>query len=176
MLWSFNCSDVVLISEVDGEQQNKFYAHRVILCAQSEVFKVMMESPHWSVAEQKEIVLQGVPPTVLSFLLKYIYTGTCLFPRDDLNLGVELLAVADRYMLFPMKHQCEAVLSSKISSEVVIPLYNAAFQFNAQTLYNNCCHYLLENYHNLDDPDHSTLFHLLENANAKSKKERTQPR
>lgn len=53
-------------------------------------------------------------------MLQYLYTGACLFPRDDLNLGVELLGVADQFMLDPMKLQCETLLSDKIDAEVGI--------------------------------------------------------
>ena len=55
---------------------------------------------------------------VLQHLLQYLYTGACHFPQDDLNLGVDLVGVADQYMLEPMKLQCEKVLSSKIDKEV----------------------------------------------------------
>ena len=37
------CSDCVLVSS-DGE---KFHAHKLVLCAQSGVFKSMLESEHW---------------------------------------------------------------------------------------------------------------------------------
>lgn len=55
---------------------------------------------------------------VLQHLLQYLYTGSCHFPQDDLNLGVELVGVADQFLLDPMKLQCEKVLSSKIDIEV----------------------------------------------------------
>ena len=55
---------------------------------------------------------------VLQHLLQYLYTGSCHFPQDDLNLGVELVGVADQFLLDPMKLQCEKVLSNKIDKEV----------------------------------------------------------
>lgn len=54
----------------------------------------------------------------MQLLLKYLYTGQCLFPRDDLNLGIELMAAADQFLLEPMKIQCERALSAKIDTEV----------------------------------------------------------
>ncbi len=53
-------------------------------------------------------------------LLQYLYTGRCLFPRDDLNLGIELMAAADQFLLEPMKAQCERLLSDKIDQEVCV--------------------------------------------------------
>lgn len=57
---------------------------------------------------------------VLTHLLQYLYTGQCHFPRDDLNLGLDLMSVADQYLLDPMKFQCERVLSEKIDAEVCV--------------------------------------------------------
>ena len=35
-------------------------------------------------------MLADVRPAVLSALLQYLYTGSCLFPRDDLNLAIDV--------------------------------------------------------------------------------------
>ena len=51
-------------------------------------------------------------------LLQYLYTGQCLFPREDLNLGLDLMFAADQFLLEPMRLQCERALSDKIDSEV----------------------------------------------------------
>ncbi len=53
-------------------------------------------------------------------LLQYLFTGRCLFPRDDLNLSIELMAAADQFLLDPMKAQCERLLSDKIDQEVCV--------------------------------------------------------
>lgn len=44
-------SDVELISE-DG---SRFHAHRLVLCAQSPVFKAMMDSELWAESANKEV-------------------------------------------------------------------------------------------------------------------------
>lgn len=64
--------------------------------------------------------LPTVSEQVLRVLLQYLYTGRCLFPRDDLNLGIELMAAADQFLLDPMKAQCEHLLSQKIDEEVCV--------------------------------------------------------
>ena len=73
---------------------------------------------------QHRIVPQVPLPTINSrvvrILLQYLYTGRCLFTRDDLNLGLDLLATADRFLLEPMRLQCERALSEKIDAEVCI--------------------------------------------------------
>ncbi len=46
-------SDVVLVSE-DGQQ---FFAHRLILCVQSPVFKTMLDSDLWADSRNKEVLV-----------------------------------------------------------------------------------------------------------------------
>ncbi len=65
-----------------------------------------------------QIPLPLLSGKVVQVLLQYLYTGRCLFPRDDLNLGIELMAAADQFLLDPMKAQCEQILSQKIDEEV----------------------------------------------------------
>ena len=48
-------SDVVLISE-DGK---RFHAHRLVLCAQSAVFKAMMASQEWGTSKRHEVRAVG---------------------------------------------------------------------------------------------------------------------
>ena len=55
---------------------------------------------------------------VLGLLLNYLYTGRCLFPRDDLNLGLDLLAAADQFLLVELKQLCQQLLADKIDAEV----------------------------------------------------------
>lgn len=153
-------SDVVLVA-ADGV---KFSGHRLVLCAQSPVLKNMLDSDLWQESHNKEIPLPTISSRVVQLLLQYLYTGRCLFPRDDLNLGIELLAAADQLLLAPMKAQCEHTLSEKIDAEVAVPLYHAAFGYSARKLLANCCNFLLNNYEEITDPGHEALLHLLENA------------
>jgi len=44
-------SDIVLVSE-DGE---RFFAHRLVMCAQSPVFKTMLDSELWAESKNKEV-------------------------------------------------------------------------------------------------------------------------
>lgn len=44
-------SDVVLISD-DGK---KFFAHRIVMCVQSQVFKTMLDSDLWAESHNKEV-------------------------------------------------------------------------------------------------------------------------
>ncbi|XP_065842708.1 uncharacterized protein [Oscarella lobularis] len=159
-----NLSDVTLVAEEEDGNKKLYPAHRIVLCAQSDVFRAMMDSEHWKASKNQEILLPDVSPAVLEKLLEYLYNGSCLFPKDDLNLGVGLLVVADRYLLKPMAFQCESQLSDMISIEVVVPLYHAAHRLGALGLLQNCCHFILNDYKTINDSDFETLLHLLQNV------------
>eukprot|EP00117_Sycon_ciliatum_P041594 scpid29982/ scgid30394/ ARMADILLO BTB ARABIDOPSIS PROTEIN 1 len=162
-----NLSDVVLVCK-DGDSdgsasQEKCYAHRILLCGRSPVFQAMLDTELWMEASQREISLSDIRYSVMLLVLQYIYTGTLFYPQDDLNLGVELLAAADRFLLKGMALQVEYLLCNKIEPDVVIPLYQAACLYDAPSLLRQCCHFILFNYVKLTDPDHETLFHILKN-------------
>lgn len=97
-------------------------------------------------------------------LLEFCYTGVCLFPRDDLELGIEVLAAASQFLLEPMRLQCEQLLSSKLAAENVVLLYHAAFEYGASKLLRACCFTLLDQYERVRDDNCETLLHLLAHA------------
>ncbi len=49
-------SDVELVSE----DRSRFHAHRLVLCAQSAVFKAMLDSEHWTESANKEVKIMIV--------------------------------------------------------------------------------------------------------------------
>ena len=65
-----------------------------------------------------QMPLPTVSGNVLEVLLCYLYTGRCLFPRDDLNLGLDLMAAADQFLLVELKQLCQQLLAEKIDAEV----------------------------------------------------------
>lgn len=93
-------SDITL--EVGGKQ---FAAHRLILCASSDVFQVMLMNPNWSESQETKISLQEDPACVLVFpdFLKYLYTG-----KLHINhfLVLPLVTLADKYNVKDLVHLC----------------------------------------------------------------------
>lgn len=84
-------SDICLVV---GE--NRYPAHRVILCASSEVFQVMLMNPEWNECRESVIELKEEPCCVEVFpqFLKYLYVGQI---RISLQLVMPMLALADKY-------------------------------------------------------------------------------
>jgi len=67
-----------------------------------------------------QVTLPTISGRVLELLIKYLYTGSCLFPRDDLMLGLDLLAAADQFLLLELKQLCQQLLADKIDTEVCV--------------------------------------------------------
>eukprot|EP00800_Vazella_pourtalesii_P016948 TRINITY_DN500_c1_g1_i4.p1 TRINITY_DN500_c1_g1~~TRINITY_DN500_c1_g1_i4.p1 ORF type:complete len:520 (-),score=130.52 TRINITY_DN500_c1_g1_i4:697-2256(-) len=149
-------SDVTLVSK-EGQ---KFYAHRLLLCSQSPVFKSMFESGLWESTPDNEHSFPTIRSQVLSHVLNYIYTGDLVYPHDDLTMGVELLCCAQQLLVERLQRKMEKILSKKIDNQVVLELYQAAVSYGADFLFNNCCYHLLMKYSELQDPNHACLLHL----------------
>ena len=101
-------------------QDQKFEAHQVILSASSPVFRRMFQ------ADMKEKKSQLVEikdlkrkPTVVSEMLKFIYTGSCVATEDnpDLDMVSDLLEASDEYQMVTLKTVCLSLLSSNLEVE-----------------------------------------------------------
>ena len=84
-------SDIILV--VGNEQ---YPAHRVILCASSEVFQVMLMNPEWNECRKRVIELVEEPCCTAVFpqFLKYLYVGQI---KISLQTVMPMLALADKY-------------------------------------------------------------------------------
>jgi len=82
------------VTVVVGKQE--LPAHRLILCASSEVFQIMLMSNNWTEASEKRIVLKESPAcqAVFEVFLKYLYTGK--ISVDYANV-IPILQLADKY-------------------------------------------------------------------------------
>ncbi len=84
-------SDVVLVVGT-----NEYPSHRLILCASSDVFQVMLMSPSWSESRETRVVLRETPSgeAVFEDFLRYLYTGKILL---DYATVIPLVSLADKY-------------------------------------------------------------------------------
>lgn len=85
--------------------QNRYPAHRVILCASSEVFQVMLMNPEWNECRESVIELKEEPCCVEVFpqFLKYLYVGQI---RISLQTVMPMLALADKYNIKDLVQLC----------------------------------------------------------------------
>lgn len=73
-------------------------AHKLILCASSDVFQAMLMSPKWSEWHESKVELQELPqcePVFHSFL-EYFYTGKIIITHTNV---MPVLALADKYIV-----------------------------------------------------------------------------
>ncbi|XP_037938551.1 BTB/POZ domain-containing protein 17 [Teleopsis dalmanni] len=93
-------SDIILV--VGTEQ---YPAHRVILCASSEVFQVMLMNPEWNECRKRVIELVEEPCCTAVFpqFLKYLYVGQI---KITLQTVMPMLALADKYNVKDLVELC----------------------------------------------------------------------
>ncbi|CAB0011503.1 unnamed protein product, partial [Nesidiocoris tenuis] len=83
----------------------EYPSHRLILCASSEVFQVMLMNPQWSESHESRVVLQETPACAAIFgeFIKYFYTGKIKINQD---IVTPLLALADKYNVKDLIQLC----------------------------------------------------------------------
>ncbi|KAG7310153.1 hypothetical protein JYU34_004706 [Plutella xylostella] len=102
-------SDLVL--EVGGVS---YPAHRLILCANSEVFQVMLMNREWSEWRESRIVLQETTSAAAVFplFLKYLYTGQIRISHQTV---LPVLSLADKYNVKDLVTLCLCYMSNHIA-------------------------------------------------------------
>nr|XP_032515909.1 BTB/POZ domain-containing protein 17 [Danaus plexippus plexippus] len=100
-----------LILEVAGVS---YPAHRLILCASSEVFQIMLMNREWSEWRESRIVLQETPSAVAVFphFLKYFYTGQIKISYTSV---LPVLSLADKYNVKDLVNLCLEYMSQHIA-------------------------------------------------------------
>ncbi|MCL4122262.1 UNVERIFIED_CONTAM: hypothetical protein GTU68_030479, partial [Idotea baltica] len=90
-------------------------AHRLILCASSEVFQIMLMNPEWNESREKRICLQEAPECVEVFekFLRYLYTGHLTLSHDSV---LPILALADKYLVKDLIKMCEEYMKEHLVS------------------------------------------------------------
>lgn len=83
---------------------NSFYAHRLVLCAASEVFSKMFGSD-WLESKKTELVLREEVECVKVFdqFLEYCYTGSIEITESN---TIPLFMLADKYNIKPLYDEC----------------------------------------------------------------------
>ncbi|XP_012268456.2 BTB/POZ domain-containing protein 17 [Athalia rosae] len=122
-------NDICLI--VDSVE---YPAHRLILCASSDVFQVMLMSPQWTESQESRVTLQETPQcaAIFSEFLRYFYTG-----QIRINYGVVLpiLSLADKYNVRDLISLCISYMHSHIAAAATHGLLVSWLQYTT-----NCGH------------------------------------
>lgn len=101
----------------------EYPAHRLILCASSEVFQVMLMNPQWSESHESRVVLQETPPCAAIFgeFIHYFYTGQI---KINHAIITPLLALADKYNVKDLtslciKYMCDHIALAASNNQLI---------------------------------------------------------
>ena len=122
------------------------HAHRCILTARCEAFRGMFNSSMREGSKAcQEVPIQEVSYGSFRCMLQYIYGGAVQVPDE---LAVELLGLADRYLLDGLKMLCGFTLRSMVSVETVARIIQAADRWDVprSPLKQHCMSFILANY------------------------------
>ncbi|EJW86615.1 BTB/POZ domain-containing protein [Wuchereria bancrofti] len=114
-------------------------AHRCILGQHSEVFRSMFAQESMLEAQKGIIDIQDSRFEPVRAMVDYIYTGS-----TDLVEGYaeDVLAIADKYAILPLKEQCERYLSTTINCKNVASTAVFADTYSASILKQACTKYM----------------------------------
>lgn len=126
-------ADVVF--DVAGEE---VHAHRAILSARCETFRAMFTNGMAeSEASAGPIPVSDCASRTFRALLHYLYTDT--ISAKDITELMELLELADRYLLEGLRSECDARLArGPLDQEMVVDLLSFADRHNAVDLKKAC--------------------------------------
>ena len=81
----------------------EYKCHRVILAANSPMFKRMLKTPMREMSSN-EMILDCISPQAVESILAYMYTGQARIPRESLK---EVMLGADYFQMDELKRICD---------------------------------------------------------------------
>lgn len=113
-----------------SSNENRFYASKWLLCLRSEHFRALLKGP-MKESSQEEILVRDVSFEAFSQVMQYIYTDTIAADGMQVDLLLEVLSLADRFLLNDLKQLCEYHLVQVITCDNVIQILIQASRSNA---------------------------------------------
>lgn len=141
---------------------NKEYAaHRLILCASSDVFEAMLMKPEWSEWHESKIELQELPQcaSVFHLFLEYFYTGKIIITHTNV---MAILALADKYMVKSLTQVCIKYMCKHVAHAASHNQLFSWLQYTTTCGYDNvanlCQNYIKWNFESVaNTPDFSNF-------------------
>jgi len=122
---------------------NIIHAHRVILSARNERFRTLL-SKRWSKDDIVDIHLEKDEMEEVSFqtfcgMIYFLYTGK--LDEKTLHNPIEMLRLADAYMIPSLKQHCEVILKKEVTAESVSNILEYANYYHAEQLLLYCVYF-----------------------------------
>ena len=106
------------------------YGHKNLLASRSPTFAAMFQNSKTE-SSSKVVTIEDIDPEVFREMLRYLYSAK-VYNID--KFAIQLLHVADRYIINGLKYLCEEVLCENLTLDNVLAYFNVAEQNNAAKL------------------------------------------
>ncbi|KAI1705073.1 BTB/POZ domain-containing protein [Ditylenchus destructor] len=116
--------------------QKVIFAHKCILSQWSEVFRNMFSLPTEE-ARSGVVNITDFSTDAISAMLEYMYTGVVKNEVMD-KIALEILVLANKYAVIPLKEMCEVFLASKLTATNVLEFVTLADRYSAAKLKKAC--------------------------------------
>jgi len=136
-------SDVTFVLE-----GRPIYAHRIVIMARCEPLERMLDGPMKEATEQEIVIPEHRYEVFLGFL-EFLYTDvvTGLEPTAvELSFALDLLTLADQFLVDALKRKCEAAVQKSITIENVSEMFVTADSRQALALRKKCFDFMLQNF------------------------------
>jgi hypothetical protein len=152
-------SDITLVVGKD-----KLFAHRMVLCAWSEIFRGMLSNDNWKESELKELPVRVEEKDEENFklMLRYMYTGAVDFISNT-NI-VPLIRLSDYYGIIPLKEVCGELLGEHVDESNLFFLLDIVERYDCRKLNEKCGEFLAENFATMLEEDKERLLSLNPNT------------
>ncbi|KAF0294582.1 BTB/POZ domain-containing protein 17 [Amphibalanus amphitrite] len=137
-------SDVTLLV---GAAQ--YRVHKVVLCASSDVFQVMLSSPNFSDSRQSEVRLQEEPAVAAVFpaMLRFLYSGRITITHSSV---LPTLVLADKYNIKDLSKACSEFMCERVvlasQSGLLVSWLQYAITCNQKPLTEACVNFVKWNF------------------------------
>ncbi|KAH7716961.1 BTB/POZ domain-containing protein [Aphelenchoides avenae] len=121
-------------------------AHRCVIAQHSDVFRSMFEQKCTLEAQCGVVDITDARPETVQGMVQYMYTGE-VAPHllQEMEDVLDLLAVADKYAVIPLKEYCERNLIPSMNAKRVPYMVLYADTYSANILKKACIRYLANN-------------------------------
>jgi hypothetical protein len=136
-------SDIIFVVE-----DKKIYAHRCILMARSEPLQMMVNGPMREGYEDS-IVIEDVTYDCFFAFLQFLYTDEVPALREndiDVEMVIELLSIADQYLVDQLKTMCEKSIERNIKVRNVIFMLDEVYKRDMISLKKKCISFVLKHF------------------------------
>eukprot|EP01025_Chloroclados_australasicus_P038639 TRINITY_DN3989_c0_g3_i1.p1 TRINITY_DN3989_c0_g3~~TRINITY_DN3989_c0_g3_i1.p1 ORF type:complete len:504 (-),score=46.41 TRINITY_DN3989_c0_g3_i1:605-2023(-) len=123
-----------------------FEAHKAIMCVRSQYFAALVNSPLADYDENgvTSVNLKDIGERVIFQMLCWAYTDS-MPERQDGQLLLQVLKVADRFLVDGLKQCCTLLLTPFINGTNAIPLLQEGMAMNNERLMDICCRFIAQN-------------------------------